>query len=61
MSDFKNTKHLNWSLDFNLTFIDCRGHVILQCSFFLEEVIFFHRLFEDIDIESASRYVAGKH
>ena len=61
MTDFKNIKHLNYSLDFNLTHLLTVG-VMLSSNAFLQEVIFFFSLlFDDIDVESAYKYVAGKH
>ena len=54
-------KHFNCSLDFNLTHLLTVG-VILSSNAFLEAVIFFfHWLFDDIDVESASKYVIGKY
>ena len=60
MTDFKNIKHFNCSLDFNLTHfnIDCQSYVILPM--LLEEMKFFS-LTDNINVESASKYVAGKH
>ena len=40
MTDFKNIKHFNYSLDFNLTHLLTVG-VMLASNAFLEEVIFF--------------------
>ena len=60
MTDFKNIKHFNCCLDFHLTHLLTVG-VMLSSTAFLEEVIFFHCLFDDIDVESASKYVAGKY
>ena len=66
MTDFKNLKHFNCSLDFNLTYLLTFG-VMLSSNAVLEEVIFFFFFFfffwqfDDIDVECASKYVAGKH
>ena len=59
MTDFKNIKHFNCSLDFNLTHL-LTVRVMLSSNAFLEEMIVF-RLFDDMDFESASKFVAGKH
>ena len=59
MTDFKNIKHYNCSLDFYLTFIDCGSLVYPPANAFLEEVDLF--FIHDMDVESASEYVAGKH
>ena len=45
-------------------FINCLSHVILQCFLGRDfSVVFFCFVlfFDDIDVESASKYVAGKH
>ena len=57
MTYFKDIKHFNCSLDLDLdlTHLLTVG-VMVSSNAFLEEVIFFHCLFE-----SASKYVAGKH
>ena len=68
MTDFKNIEHFICSLDFNLTHLLTFG-VILSYNAFLEKVIFFffffffffHWLFDDIDVENASKYVVGQH
>ena len=60
MTDFKTIKHFNCSLDFNLTHL-LTVWVMSSTNAFLEEVNFFHWRFDDIDVESASKYVAGKH
>ena len=53
-----NIKHFNCSLDFNLTHLLTVG-VMLSSNACLGD--FFHCLFDDIDVESASKYVARKH
>ena len=61
MADFKNIKHFKCSLNFNLTHLLTVG-VMLSSNAFLEEVIyFFHLLFDNFDVECASKYVARKH
>ena len=60
MKDFKNIKYFNCSLDFSLTRLLTVG-VMISFNAFLKEVIFFHWPFDDIDVESASKYVARKH
>ena len=57
MTDFKNVKHFNCCLDFNLTHFLTVG-IVLSSN--LEEAIFFHWLFDDTDVESAFKYVTGK-
>ena len=44
MTDFKNLKHFNCSLDFNLTYLLTFG-VMLSSNAVLEEVIFFFFFF----------------
>ena len=46
-------------MDFNFTHLLTVG-VLISSNAFLEEVKFFS-LFDDIDVESAAKYVAGKH
>ena len=69
MTGFKNIKQVNCSLDFNLTHL-LTVRVCYPPKLFLEEVsvflllfffLFFFSLIDDIDVESASKYVAGKH
>ena len=59
MTDFKNIKHFNCSLDFYLTHLLTVGVMLSSNAFF--EVIFFFFI-DDIDVESASKYpyAAGK-
>ena len=59
MTDFKNIKHFNCSLDLNLTHL-LTVRVMLSSDAFLEAVNCFS-LTDDIDVESVSKYVAGKH
>ena len=58
MTDFKNIKDFNCSLDFHLTHLLTVG-VMLSSKVFLEEVNCF--FIDDIDFGSASKYVVGKH
>ena len=60
MTDFKNIKHFNCSLDFYLTHLLTVG-VMLSSNAFFEVILFF--FIDDIDVESASKYpyAAGKH
>ena len=60
MTYFKNIKRLNCILDFKLTH-KLTVEVMLSSNAFLEEVNHFFSLTGDIAIESASKYVAGKH
>ena len=61
MTDFKNIKHFNCSLDFNFTHLLTIGVMLFSNAFFGGGVFFFHWLFDDLDVESASKYVARKH
>ena len=56
MTYFKNIKHFNCSLDFNLTHL-----LICYPPMLLWRSELFFSLTDDIDVASASKYVAGKH
>ena len=60
MTDLKTIKHLNCSLDFTLTHL-LPVWVMSSTNAFWRRWFFFHWRFDDIDVESASKYVARKH
>ena len=60
MTDFKNIKHFNYSLDI-IWHIYWLSESCYPPMLFGGGEMFFHWLFDDIDVESASKYVVGKH